>query len=135
MRRIDTWFLLLGVLCLIGGMSLGIVMGATHDFSLRPVHAHLNLLGWVTLALFGLAYRGWPDLGRSSLAPLHLILSGSGALLMPFGIWLAITHGQTSLAFLGAFVSLGGALVFLVALLNHLTQPASARAQSHHIRR
>jgi hypothetical protein len=38
-----------GVYLLIG-MVMGIVMGATENFALRPVHAHLNLLGWVGLA-------------------------------------------------------------------------------------
>ena len=135
MRRIETWFLLLAALCLIMGMTLGIVMGVMRDFSLRPVHAHLNLLGWVTLALFGLVYRGWPELARSPLARLHFALSGSGALLMPAGIWLAIAHGQTTPAFLGAFASLGGALVFLVALLRSLTEPAAARPAGYHARR
>ena len=40
------------------GMSLGIFMGMSRDFTLAPVHAHINLLGWVTLALYGLYHRG-----------------------------------------------------------------------------
>ena len=37
---------------------LGIWMGMHEDFTLAPVHAHINLLGWVTLALYGLYHRG-----------------------------------------------------------------------------
>ena len=37
---------------------LGIYMGMHEDFTLAPVHAHINLLGWVTLALYGLYHRG-----------------------------------------------------------------------------
>ena len=40
-------------LCGLSGMSLGIWMGMHEDFTLAPVHAHINLLGWVTLALYG----------------------------------------------------------------------------------
>ena len=47
-----TW-LKLAVLYLIVGVGLGIAMGATENFTLRPVHAHLNLLGWTTMALGG----------------------------------------------------------------------------------
>lgn len=47
----------IGGLSALLGMSLGIAMGIAHDFSLTPVHAHLNLLGWVTMALYGLYYR------------------------------------------------------------------------------
>jgi hypothetical protein len=32
------------------------------------VHAHLNLLGWVTLALFGLYYRAFPAAADTTLA-------------------------------------------------------------------
>ena len=46
-----TVWLKLAVLYLIVGIGLGIAMGATENFTLRPVHAHLNLLGWTTLAL------------------------------------------------------------------------------------
>jgi len=38
------------------GMGFGIFMGATADFSLAPAHAHLNLIGWVTMALYGTFY-------------------------------------------------------------------------------
>ena len=31
-------------------------MGATEDFTLAPAHAHLNLIGWVTMALYGTFY-------------------------------------------------------------------------------
>lgn len=35
------------------GVALGIYMGASNDHTLRPVHAHLNLLGWASMALIG----------------------------------------------------------------------------------
>ena len=39
------------------GVSLGAYMGASGDHTLRPVHAHINLLGLATLAIIGLIYR------------------------------------------------------------------------------
>ena len=42
-------FLRLGVLSALVGMSLGVWMGANQDFVLRPVHAHINLLGFLIL--------------------------------------------------------------------------------------
>jgi hypothetical protein len=35
-------------------VALGNYMGATHDFALRSVHAHINLLGWASMLGFGL---------------------------------------------------------------------------------
>lgn len=56
------------MLYLIAGVSLGIFMAATHNPTMKPVHAHLNLLGWVTMGLFGLFYRSWPGAAQSTLA-------------------------------------------------------------------
>ena len=50
MKRVDVYFLLLATLLLICGAVLGIVMGSREDFQLVPVHAHLNLAGWASLA-------------------------------------------------------------------------------------
>lgn len=124
MQRIGTWFLVLATLCLVAGMAMGIAMGLTRDFSLRPVHAHLNLVGWATLALFGLAYRGWPELARSPGATAHLLMSGSGAVLWPAGIWIAMEEGGIAVALAGALLAIGGAVVFLVLLLRQLSRPA-----------
>jgi hypothetical protein len=38
----------------LAGIAMGIGMAASHDHSLMPAHAHLNLLGWVSLFLFGI---------------------------------------------------------------------------------
>jgi hypothetical protein len=52
------------------GMIWGIAMGISQDHSTMPAHAHLNLLGWVSLFLFGIYYRlhPWLDVDRLALA-------------------------------------------------------------------
>ena len=40
---------------------MGLMMGASQDFTLRPVHVHVNLLGWTTLALAQPAFAGQAD--------------------------------------------------------------------------
>jgi drug/metabolite transporter superfamily protein YnfA len=51
--RSRTWFRLAALYFALGVM-LGVAMGASGDHSLFAVHAHINLLGWVSMALFGL---------------------------------------------------------------------------------
>ena len=64
---------------LLVGMVMGIVMGATENFALRPVHAHVNLLGWVGLALAACVFRLWPELGDSPLYELRCVgVEGGG---------------------------------------------------------
>ena len=68
------WFLRLATLYGVVGIGLGLYMSATNDFAWHPVHAHLNLLGWVTLALFGLFYRSHPHAAAGKLATAHFWL-------------------------------------------------------------
>jgi hypothetical protein len=67
-------WLKLAMLYLVAGVALGIVMGASQNFTLRPVHAHVNLLGWTTLGLAGLIYSMFPLAGESRLAKAHFWL-------------------------------------------------------------
>ncbi len=90
MNRLDQKFLLLGAIMLTAGVTLGIVMGVKHDFSLAPVHAHINLVGWASLSLFGIVYKLYPQMAKSRLAALHFILAAPAALMFPIGIALSI---------------------------------------------
>ena len=53
-KRYGAWWLRMAALYLVTGVALGNYMGATHDFGLRSVHAHINLLGWASMLGFGL---------------------------------------------------------------------------------
>lgn len=112
-QKIDRYFLLLSVLFAIAGMLLGIWMGMNEDFSFAAVHAHINLVGFVALALFGIAYRiGWA--AKDAWALVHLALAGSGAVLLPSGIALVITGGQPALAIVGSLLTVASMLLFLI---------------------
>jgi hypothetical protein len=116
MKRIDVYFLLLATLLLLAGAGLGIKMGASEDFQLTPVHAHLNLVGWASLALFGLTYRAYPQLAQKRLALFHFIVSASSAVLLPIGIGLAVLRNQPGLAIAASLLWVLGVLLFLVQI-------------------
>ena len=124
MKRVDVYFLLLATVLLICGALLGIVMGARQDFQLTPVHAHLNLAGWASLALFGLTYRAYPELAATALARFHFIVSGTASVLLPIGIGLAVLRNAPALAIFAAILWLLGVLMFLAQLLRLLRRPA-----------
>src|SRR4029079_2303643 len=56
------------VVLVVIAMLWGLQMAISGDHSAHPAHAHLNLLGWVCLFLFGIYYRLHPALERSKLA-------------------------------------------------------------------
>jgi hypothetical protein len=109
---ISALFMRFGVAFAIIGMGLGILMGATHDFSLAPVHAHVNLVGWVSMFLAGLFYQANRD-RETWLAALHLILAVAGLSLMAPGI-AAITRGMSwgqPLAITGSLATFAATLI------------------------
>lgn len=64
-------FMLIGALYLLVGVSLGTYMGGSGDHSLSGVHVHINLLGFASMMLFGLAYRVIPAMDQNLLATIH----------------------------------------------------------------
>jgi len=120
MKRVDVYFLLLATLLLLAGAALGISMGASEDFQLTPVHAHLNLVGWASLAVFGLVYRAYPMLAERRLALFHFIFSATSAVLLPIGIGLAVLRSQSGLAIAASLLWVVGVLFFLLQLFTLL---------------
>lgn len=90
-------WLKLAVLYLIVGVAIGITMGASQDFTLRPVHAHINLLGWATMALAGLVYSVYPDAASSRLARVHFWLANVSLPVMAVSLSMML-HGYTAVA-------------------------------------
>ena len=121
-------FLIIAASCLLVGVGLGMYMGIVHDFTMAPVHAHLNLLGWASCAIFGLTYRAFPELEGTRLAKIHLALSGPSAVLFPLAIHLSM-NGDPALTKITAPMWLFGVVVFLVSLvrLAKRTQPSKLR--------
>ena len=77
------------------GVRFGIYMGATQNFTDVPVHAHLNLLGWVSLGLCGLIYAKAPHLEKSFLAKAHFWLHNLGLPPLMLAVWLIVNgHPQ-----------------------------------------
>jgi cbb3-type cytochrome oxidase subunit 1 len=95
------------------GMVMGIAMGVSEDFTLSPAHAHLNLVGWVSLVLFGLAYR--VELAKTgSLATVHYWMASLGAIVLPLGIYVSMVRNQPAIAIIGAILSLASMVIFIV---------------------
>jgi hypothetical protein len=60
------------------GVCFGLYMAITHNFTLRPVHVHINLLGWVSMGLIGLIYTKFPDISNNGLAKTQFWLHNLG---------------------------------------------------------
>src|SRR5215204_7385369 len=76
------------------GMGMGIAMAIARDHSVMPAHAHLNLLGWVSLFLFGIYYRLNPSLEFSRLALVQVAVWSLGTIVLTVAV-AALHLGQT----------------------------------------
>ena len=124
MKKIDIYFLLLAAVMLIAGVVLGITMAMAKNFQLVPVHAHANLVGWASLALFGLTYRAFPQLKQTRLAGLHFAFASVSAILMPYGIYRAVVLQSEPLAIIASLLWVAAAVIYLLQLILLSRQPA-----------
>jgi hypothetical protein len=124
MNRLDLKFLLLAAIMLTVGVTLGVVMGIRHDFALAPVHAHINLVDWASLALFGIVYRLYPQMAQSRLAALHFILAAPSAIMFPIGIALSMLYDRPLVAIVAALLWLAGVVLFLIQMIGLAFRPA-----------
>ncbi len=117
MKNVALWFFLTAALAVTLGMIWGIVMSATHDHTLAGAHAHLNLVGWVTMGIFGLFYHTVPSAAEGRLAKIHFIVAFSGLVTMIPGIVIALLYENPALAIVGSFLTLASMLIFVVTII------------------
>ena len=100
------------VVMAVAGMIWGIAMGISEDHSTFPAHAHLNLLGWVSLFLFGIYYHLHPSLDRNRLASVQVWAWIAATIVLSIGV--ALVHsGRT----IGDPIAAVSSLVILADML------------------
>lgn len=120
--------MLFALLWIILGMSWGIQMAAMNDHTMAPAHAHLNLVGWVTFAIFAFYYHLVPGARQGLLPKLHLAAAVAGVALMIPGIAMAVTRQGEALAKAGSVLTILSMLIFAVVVLRSVGRPAQANA-------
>lgn len=95
-------FMGIGSLYIIVGVSIGAYMGGSGDHSLSPVHAHINLLGFVLMMLFGIFYHIFPGAAATTLARLHFWLHQIGTFVLLLLLFLLMSGRITEAALVPA---------------------------------
>lgn len=122
-----TWFGL--------GVTLGVCMAVHPPWTVyRPAHMHMNLLGFVTMMIYGVAYHVMPrfvgnPLHSRRLAAVHWWLANTGLALVVIGfVWRA--HGGApagALLGVGALLSALGAYAFIFNIWRTIDGRAAVR--------
>lgn len=110
------------------GMAWGIYMAISQDHSTLAAHAHLNLLGWVSLFLFGVFYRLHPALDGAGIARLQVLIWLAGTVILTVGVTM-IHSGRPSgepFAGIGSIIVLADMVLFgwLVLRQERAARPA-----------
>ena len=102
------------VLMVIAGMIWGIAMAISNDHSTMPAHAHLNLLGWVSLFLFGIYYRLHPATERDRLAHIQVWVWIAATVVLTIGVGLVHSGHVVGdpIAAVGSLIILADTLLF-----------------------
>ena len=118
------WFLA-AVSYFVIGISFGVYMGASGDHSLFAVHAHINLLGWASMAITGLLYRSFPAAAQSGLSAWHFWLYQLAAPVMLLAVALIYSGHKEAEPVAGA-----ASVVVLVSVLMFWWAIFSARGKA-----
>jgi cbb3-type cytochrome oxidase subunit 1 len=94
------------------GMAWGLYMAISHEHHTHPGHAHLLLLGWVSMAIFGLFFRLVPG-AEGGLGRAIFWLANIGVVVMAAGIG-GVTSGVAEAE---AAAAIGSIFVFVAMIL------------------
>ena len=115
------------------GVLVGMTMGMIHDFRLTSTHAHINLLGWVSTALFGIIYSIYPFAANTKLAKTHFWLHNLGFPVMVIGLVLESFGVAAALPIMivGSLAVVVGTLLFTTNIVKTLNNGTSQRANNN----
>lgn len=125
MPRVSSAFFFVAALCGLAGMIWGSYMGTTQDHSMMPAHAHLNLLGWVTLSIMG-GFYALPGVQPGVLAWVNFVTSSAGAVVMAVllpQVLLQKLPGQVMMA--AEAPAIIGMICFLISVISSRRKPAA----------
>ncbi|WP_322988828.1 hypothetical protein [Hoeflea sp.] len=119
MNSIATRFYATSAIFALAGMTWGIQMSASGDHTLSPAHGHLNLIGFVAMAVFGTFYALSPRAAASRLANIHYFLTVAAVLVIVPGIAMAIKGNGEALAKTGSVLTLATMALFAYVILRN----------------
>lgn len=117
----------------VAAVALGIVMGASGDHTLAAVHAHLNLLGWVSMTLFALVGMAHPAITEGPAATAQFWLHNIGVPVMLAALTLRLKGYAPAEPVIGVASVVVGLSVGLFAWL--VLMRVGARPDAHALRR
>ncbi|UGX85688.1 cbb3-type cytochrome c oxidase subunit I [Phyllobacterium meliloti] len=121
MPRVSQLFFKTATVFFLIGIILGLQMGISGDHAAFPAHAHLNLLGWVTSAIFGIYYALNPARAEGRLPMIQFAIFTIGVIIMIPALYF-LNLGNTAmepLVGIGSFIVLAGVALFAAVVFSN----------------
>lgn len=128
MPRVSELFFKTAIVFLILGIGAGLQMAISGDHGAFPAHAHINLLGWVTSAIFGGYYALNPEKAGRRIAMVHYCAYNVGLVIMLPALYLML-QGNAALepvVAAGSLIVAAAVLIFAFVVFS----PATVRSVS-----
>ena len=113
MPRISQLYFKTAILFLIIGILMGLNMAISQDHTVIGAHAHCNLLGWVTMAIFGGYHALNPQKAEMRVAMIQYYVYTAGIVLMVPSLYLML-QGNAAME---PIVALASVITFVGVLL------------------
>ncbi len=126
MSKVTVWFIKCAMIYFVIAMLMGIYMtisGPVYPF--RPIHTHFNLLGWMSMMIYGVGYHILPrfsgaPLWSDRLAMVQFWTANIGLVGMALG-WIIMGTGNGGITVLHLFALVEGLSVVLFVLNMFMT--------------
>ncbi len=130
MPYVSQLFFRSAVLFLIVGIAIGLEMAISGDHGIFPAHAHINLLGWVTSALFGGYYALNPDRAERRIAMIHFVVYTVGLVVMLPALYVMLLGYPRvePIVATGSLIVAAGVLIFAAVVFSSGRQSAAVPA-------
>lgn len=133
MPRVSELFFKTAIVFLIVGIAIGLHMAIAQDHAAFPAHAHINLLGWVTSAIFGGYYALNPAKAARRIAMIHFGLYTLGLVVMLPALYLMLAKGNTAIepvVATGSMIVAAAVLVFGFVVFSSEPVPTASGLKS-----
>jgi drug/metabolite transporter (DMT)-like permease len=131
MPRIAQLYFRTAIIFLIVGISMGLTMAISQDHSAIGAHAHANLLGWVTMAIFGGYHALNPAKAERRIAMIQYFVYTAGVAVLVPALYLMLTGNPSMepVVAVASLIAFAGVLLFAVIIFSSgtaVTRPATA---------
>ena len=119
MTKYSKWFMRISAVYALIGAMIGSDVAGRKDYTMVPGHAHILVVGWLTLFAYGMFYHVFKEIGMKRTAKLHVWTSLIGGGLMPLSMLIYYMNENTAtmITFISSASILLLAIILFVVLL------------------